>query len=65
MLKLFKAFFNVSCEICGKPVLEWDKQNVEMAIDGIGYGRTSCWNSQVGRWKQLGKAIQNIKKDIK
>jgi len=65
ILKPFSAFLNVPCEICHELIEEWDDQNVKLAIEGIGCGHTSCWNSQVGQWRQLGKAIQKVKKDIK
>ena len=61
----FEAFLNAPCEICHEPIKEWDDFNVKLAIQGIGCGHTSCWNSQVGQWRQLGKAIQKVKKDIK
>jgi predicted RNA-binding Zn-ribbon protein involved in translation (DUF1610 family) len=65
MLEPFKAFLNVPCEMCHRLVKEWDDYNVKLAIEGTGCGHTSCWNSQIGQWKQLGKAIQKFKKDMK
>lgn len=61
MLKSFKAFLNVPCEICQKPVKEWDIYNVKLAIEGTGCGHTQCWNSELGRMRQLRKALQQMK----
>ena len=33
-----KAFLNTPCEICGEPITEWNKQNVNIAVDGYGWG---------------------------
>ena len=65
MLKSFKAFLNTPCEICHEPVKEWDEYNVKPAIQGIGCGHTHCWNSELGQTKELLKAIQKFKKDMK
>jgi len=62
MLKSFKAFFNVPCEICHEPIEEWDDYSVKLTIEGIGYGHTQCWNSEVGRFRELRKAIEKMKK---
>ena len=58
----FKAFLSVSCEICHEPVKEWDEYNVNLAIEGIGCGHTSCWNSELGRFMELRRAIEKVKK---
>ncbi len=58
----FKVFLNVSCEICHEPVKEWDEYNVNLAIEGIGCGHTSCWKSELGRFRELRKAIEKVKK---
>ena len=62
VLEPFKAFLNVLCEICHKPIEEWDDYNVRLAIEGIGCGHTSCWKSQAGRFRELRKAIEKVKK---
>ena len=62
VLEPFKAFLNVSCEICHEPVKEWDEYNVNLAIEGIGCGHTSCWNSELGRFMELRRAIEKVKK---
>jgi len=50
------------CEMCHKPVTEWDNYYVKLATKGIGIGHTLCWNCQTGQLKQLCKAIKEIKK---
>jgi hypothetical protein len=65
VLKPFKTFLNVPCEICHEPVNEWNDYNVKLVIEGIGCGHTSCWNSQTGQMRELLKAIQKFKKDTK
>ena len=51
MLRSLKPFFDVTCEICGKPIDEWDKENVKTAVEGFGWGHTKCWNSDIGKLK--------------
>lgn len=58
-LKPLKPFLNVACEICGKPVTEWDKDNVKIAVEKFGWGHTKCWNSDIG---QLRLALRFIQK---
>jgi len=65
VMKSFKAFLKVPCEICHEPVKEWDDYNVKLAIESIGCGHTSCWKSESGQMKELLKAIQKFKKDTK
>ncbi len=58
VLEAFKAFLNAPCEICHKPVTEWDDYSVKLAISGIGCGHTSCWHSEVGQLSELIKTIE-------
>ena len=53
-----KAFQDVACEICGKPITAWTKDNVCAAIDGCGWAHSECWNSDMG---QLRLALKLIK----
>ncbi len=53
-----KAFLNKPCEICYKPVGEWDNYNVKLAMQGIGCGHTSCWKSDVGQMIELKNALK-------
>lgn len=62
MLEPFKAFLNVSCEICHKSIEEWDDYNVKLAIDGIGCGHTRCWNSEFGQLREFRKTIEKMKR---
>ena len=65
VLEPFKAFLKVPCEICHEPVKEWGDYNVKLAIQGIGCGHIACWHSKSGQTKELLKAIQKFKKDMK
>ena len=65
VIKSFKAFLNVPCEICHEPVNEWNDYNVKLVIEGAGCGHTECWKSESGQMKELLKAIQKFKKDTK
>jgi hypothetical protein len=58
----FEAFLNAPCEICHKPVGEWDEYNVKLAIQGTGLGHTSCWKSDVGKVIELKKALEKVNK---
>ncbi|MFC1970717.1 hypothetical protein ACFLV0_02105 [Chloroflexota bacterium] len=62
MLKPFKAYFSVPCEICHEPVKEWDDFNVKFAMRGIGFGHTQCWNNKSGQLLQLAKAVEILSK---
>jgi hypothetical protein len=65
MLKPFKHFLKVPCEICHEPIEAWDDYNTKLVIQGTGFGHTSCWESQSGQMRQLTKAIQNMREDTK
>ena len=60
-LKPLRVFLGMPCEICGKPVNEWDEQNIKLVISGMGCGHTQCWNSQLGQLRQIGKVIKKVK----
>jgi hypothetical protein len=62
VLEPFKAFLEESCEICHKPVSEWDEYNIKRAIQGIGCGHSSCWRSELGQIKELTRAINKYMK---
>lgn len=51
VLKPFKAFLNVPCEICGQPINEWTEDNVKAVMSGYGWAHTKCWNGDVGKLK--------------
>ena len=65
ILKPFKHFLKVPCEICHEPVEAWDDYNTKLVIQGTGFGHTSCWKSQAGQMRQLTKAIQHVREDTK
>jgi hypothetical protein len=56
-LKPFKIFFNIRCEVCGKPVAEWTDRNIQKGISGLGWGHTQCWDSPLGQAKQMAKLV--------
>ena len=49
ILSPLKPFLDVTCEICGKPVTEWDEHNVKLAVEKHRWGHTACWNSGFGQ----------------
>ena len=58
----FKAFLKEPCEICHEPISEWDEYNVKLAIQQIGCGHISCWKTDLGRMKELARAIDKYMK---
>jgi DNA-directed RNA polymerase subunit M/transcription elongation factor TFIIS len=64
-LKPFKAFLSVPCEICHEKIEKWDDYNVKLAMQGIGCGHTACWNSDLGRMRELARALTIIKRQVK
>ncbi len=61
-LKPLEAFFNIHCEICANPITEWDKENVERAVAGLGWGHTKCWSTGLGEIKLAMNFEDKIKK---
>lgn len=57
----FKAFLDVPCAICNKPVTKWDEWNIKLAIEGIGCGHSACWKSDAGRRRELIMALKLFK----
>jgi transcription elongation factor Elf1/FtsZ-binding cell division protein ZapB len=47
-LKPLKVFLGITCDICGKPITEWDAENVKIAVEKFGWGHTKCWKSDIG-----------------
>ena len=64
-MKPFKAFLSVYCEICHEKIEEWDDYNVKLATQGIGYGHTACWNSDLGKMKELARALAIMQREVK
>jgi len=61
MLKPFKHFLEVPCEICHKPIKCWDNYNTKLVIQGTGFGHTSCWRSKAGQLIELSRAIKKAR----
>jgi len=59
-LKPLEAFLSVACEICGKPVTEWNEHNVKIAVEKYGWGHTKCWDSDIGQLRLLAKFSNKI-----
>lgn len=60
-LRPLKAFLDVPCEMCGRPITEWTKGNVSAAVDGYGWGHDKCWSTDLGQMRlavRLSKMIQ-------
>jgi hypothetical protein len=64
-LKPFKAFLSEPCEICHEPIKEWDDYNVKLAIQGIGFGHTAGWRSDLGRMKEFARALAKLREEAK
>jgi len=54
-----KPFLNVICEVCGKPIKEWDEHNVKLAVEHHLWGHTDCWNGELGRAILFVKSIKD------
>lgn len=61
ILKPLKPFLDVTCDICDKPITEWDKHNVKIARERALWGHTSCWNSGPGQLLLLMKLDRHFK----
>jgi len=59
ILKPLRAFLNVPCEMCGKPITDWAEENVKVANMGLGWGHRKCWNTTVGKAKLITKAFKS------
>jgi len=59
-LEPLKAFMDVPCEICGKPITEWTKDNVYAAIEKYGWCHEKCWNTDLGKIKLAVSLVKMI-----
>ena len=59
-LQPFKRFFDVPCEICKKPVTEWDKGTLEAGICGFGWAHKQCLNSSSGQMFMMAKVVRDL-----
>ncbi len=57
-LKPLRAFLNVPCEICKKPITDWTEDNVKATIMGFGWAHVQCWNTALGKARLLLKALK-------
>jgi len=60
ILKPLKPFLSLACEVCGKPITEWNEDNVNIAIEYRLWGHTNCWNGGVGQLKLLLKISKDM-----
>jgi predicted RNA-binding Zn-ribbon protein involved in translation (DUF1610 family) len=58
ILKPLKPFLDVTCDVCGKPITEWDNHNVKIARERALWGHTDCWNSGPGQFLLLMKHMK-------
>lgn len=63
ILRPLKPFFQVTCEICGKAITEWDEHNVKIAVGRSLWGHTECWNSGPGQLFLFAKSGKYFKID--
>ncbi|MFC2004938.1 coiled-coil domain-containing protein [Chloroflexota bacterium] len=60
-LKPLERFFEVKCEICEEPILEWTDENIKISVEGYGWAHNQCWRSSQGQLKIVKEAIKKIK----
>jgi len=53
-LKPLKTFLDLPCDVCGKPMTAWTKEEAERAVTGGGCRHRDCWSPGKGYAKQLG-----------
>ncbi len=63
-LRPLKAFWDVPCEICGKPITEWTKDNVSVAVDGCGWAHEKCWKTDLGNIRLAVRLANMIQKKL-
>jgi hypothetical protein len=63
ILKPLKPFLYVNCDVCGKPITEWDKHNVKIAKERALWGHTDCWNSGPGQMLLLMELHKRFESD--
>lgn len=61
-LKPFKAFFDLSCEICKQPITEWTELTVKRGIERLGWGHDGCFNTPAGQLLQFMAALERGKR---
>ena len=58
VLAPLRLFLEVPCEFCGSAIAQWDERNVKLAVGGIGWGHTPCWNSSRGQTMEVLRALR-------
>lgn len=48
----FRIFIGMRCQICKEPVTDWTVDDILRGMNGIGWGHTQCWNSNIGQLVQ-------------
>jgi len=64
-LKPLERFFEVKCEICDEPILEWTDNNVMKAVEGYGWAHNQCWRSNQGLKIIAEKVAERMREDNK
>ncbi|MFC1982347.1 hypothetical protein ACFLV5_00930 [Chloroflexota bacterium] len=60
ILRPLTVFFTIPCDICSKPITDWNEYNIKAAIAGFGWGHSQCWNTAVGKFKIITKAANDF-----
>ncbi|MFC1958689.1 hypothetical protein ACFLV6_02085 [Chloroflexota bacterium] len=61
-LKPLERFFEVKCEICGEPILDWTDENIKISVEGYGWAHNQCWNSNQGQLRIIKEGVKKITK---
>jgi len=64
-LKSLERFFEVKCEICEEPILEWTDDNVLKAVEGYGWAHNQCWSSNQGLKIIAEKIVESMRRENK
>jgi hypothetical protein len=61
VLKPLRPFLDLPCEICKKPMAAWTLEDIQRGVEGLGWGHTGCFNSNLGQIKQVMYLAKNFK----
>lgn len=62
ILRPFKVLPTTPCNICGKPITDWTEDEVKRLAAGLGWGHKDCWNTFLGKIKQIALVGEYIPK---